>query len=333
MSVAWKRITWSPSEVQRLRNRLLSNISLLNSFQHQINRLFHKNNNRIANQKLTESRHALERVEQYQQKQQFSQKYDSLIEWLTTLNYGQQQSDFIHKRQPGTGEWLLNSTEFKNWETKSPKTLYCPGIPGTGKTMMASIVIDYLETKFKAKQDIGIAYVYCSYQPQQEQKPEELLLSITKQLLQSRSLLPLDLDQTYKSLKARGARPNMGQTIQMLKSVMHLFAKVFIVVDALDEYYVSDNTAHNRFVAQILKLQYELPVNIFTTSRPISEITALFAAFDSIEIRAQADDVVEYINSRMLQMRCSLLQHPIVQEEIRQEVLKASDGMYGNICT
>jgi hypothetical protein len=251
-----------------------------------------------------------------------------LLKWLTTLNYGPQQSDFISKRQPGTGEWLLNSTNFQDWLTGTSKTLYCPGIPGAGKTIMASVVVNHLETIFKDKHDIGIAYVYCNYQPQQEQKPEELLLCITKQLLQLTGVVPSDLEKIYTSIKAKEQRPDLEQTDEMLKLVVSQFRKVFVIVDALDEYYISDNSAHNRFVAEMLALQRASNINIFATSRPVSEINALFAKFDSLEIRAQENDIVGYINGRLPFLRCSLLKYPNVQDEVRKEVVKAADGMY-----
>ncbi|KAF7546388.1 hypothetical protein G7Z17_g8463 [Cylindrodendrum hubeiense] len=38
-----------------------------------------------------------------------------ILEWLTPVDYGPQQSDYLKKRQPGTGQWLLDSTTFKRF--------------------------------------------------------------------------------------------------------------------------------------------------------------------------------------------------------------------------
>jgi hypothetical protein len=39
----------------------------------------------------------------------------AILDWITPIDYATQQSDFIHRRHPGTGEWLLDSAEFKRW--------------------------------------------------------------------------------------------------------------------------------------------------------------------------------------------------------------------------
>src|SRR5216117_3237475 len=72
-----------------------------------------------------------------------------VIDWLTPIDYSTQQIDFIGRQQKGTGLWLLNSNEFQQWLNTSRGILFCPGIPGAGKTMMASIVVDYLCDKFQ----------------------------------------------------------------------------------------------------------------------------------------------------------------------------------------
>jgi hypothetical protein len=36
-----------------------------------------------------------------------------ILQWLSTADYGTQQSDLFHGRQDGTGQWLLDSTEYR----------------------------------------------------------------------------------------------------------------------------------------------------------------------------------------------------------------------------
>jgi hypothetical protein len=68
-----------------------------------------------------------------------------ILQWITTSEYGSQQSDSLRRRQAGTGEWLLNSKEFQEWRNGSSKTLFCPGIPGAGKIILTSIVIKHID--------------------------------------------------------------------------------------------------------------------------------------------------------------------------------------------
>ena len=91
------------------------------------------------------------------------------------IDYAPQQNDYIRRRQPGTGQWLLDSAEFQRWLYTGKQTLFCPGIPGAGKTILTSIVVDELTTRFGNDRIIGIAYVYCNFRRQHEQKADDLL--------------------------------------------------------------------------------------------------------------------------------------------------------------
>ncbi|PVI01419.1 hypothetical protein DM02DRAFT_525133, partial [Periconia macrospinosa] len=54
-------------------------------------------------------------------------------------------------------EWLLNLAEFKSWIETKNQTLFCPGIPGAGKKILTSIVVEELSTRF---QDRIMQYCY-----------------------------------------------------------------------------------------------------------------------------------------------------------------------------
>jgi hypothetical protein len=59
--------------------------------------------------------HTLEHIRKSADDQKSQGERKAVLEWLTPINYGPQHSDFLTRRQPGTGQWLLDSDEFKNW--------------------------------------------------------------------------------------------------------------------------------------------------------------------------------------------------------------------------
>ena len=71
----------------------------------------------------------------------------NILDWLTAVDYGGEQSNHISRRQEGTYSWLLNKNEFQTWsssessQTQGGQTIFCPGIPGAGKTILTSIVV------------------------------------------------------------------------------------------------------------------------------------------------------------------------------------------------
>ena len=54
--------------------------------------------------------------------------FQSIVEWLSPLNFSAAQLDIFDRHQAGTGRWLLESKAFKAWLGKGPSTLLCWGL-------------------------------------------------------------------------------------------------------------------------------------------------------------------------------------------------------------
>ncbi|TEY74291.1 hypothetical protein BOTCAL_0074g00210 [Botryotinia calthae] len=251
----------------------------------------------------------------------------AILEWLTPIDNAPQQSDFIYRRQVGTGKWLLDSAEFQVWLNTGKQTLFCPGIPGAGKTIMTSIVVDHLSTKFDSDGSIGIAFLYCNYQQQHEQKTEHLLRNLLRQLIQGQSSIPDSVQALYNRHKGNRRQPSLNEISRILHSVTAIYSRVFVIVDALDECQDSDG-CRKTFMEEILSLQAKIGANLFATSRPIPEIIQKFAGGISLEIRACNEDVRLYLDGRLSQLPAFVRRYPKLQDEIKTEIVKTVDGMF-----
>ncbi|KAG9023570.1 hypothetical protein FS842_005694 [Serendipita sp. 407] len=60
-----------------------------------------------------------------------------ILDWLSPINFFARQNEIFSTRQPDTGTWLLESSEFQKWKAGEEETLWCVGMPGAGKTVMA----------------------------------------------------------------------------------------------------------------------------------------------------------------------------------------------------
>jgi Cdc6-like AAA superfamily ATPase len=258
---------------------------------------------------------------------QDDQERRTILDWLTPIDYASQQSDFIARRQEGTGRWLLESDKFQGWLTKSKQTLFCPGMPGAGKTMLTSIIVDHLCTKFQNDASIGIAYLYCNFRRQHEQKPADLLISLLKQLVQERPSVLEHVKGLYERHKGKRTRPSFDEVIKTLHSIITDYSRAFIIVDALDECQVSDG-GRRMLLSEIFNIQAKTGLNIFATSRFIPEIMKEFEGSISLEIRASDEDVQRYLDGKMSQLRPFVSRNFTLQEEIRSEIIEAVDGMY-----
>lgn len=94
----WKRLKWEPADIKELRARLASNISLLNAFLGTI---------AISMARATQA--GVDRVTSHQVEQRHSQ----ILDRLSPDDFSAQQTDLFRRCKEGTGQWLLNSHEFK----------------------------------------------------------------------------------------------------------------------------------------------------------------------------------------------------------------------------
>ena len=242
------------------------------------------------------------------------------------MDFPVQQSDLISRRQEGTGEWVFESSEFKTWINGTRVTLFCPGIPGAGKTMLASIVVDYLLKMIQAE-DVGIAYMYCTYRNRLEQTPIRLLASLLKQLLQERHFIPDGLRKLYEHHVQKSTFLALDEITTFLHSEMVGYSKVFIVVDALDECAHDDDT-HEILLSELNALQTTNPMNLMITSRHILKIEQKFQEAIRLEIRASDADVQKYLEGHMSRLASCVTKNISLQETIKSEIVKAVDGMY-----
>src|SRR6201999_479064 len=77
------------------------------------------------------------------------QEHETILKWLPPTEYATQQSEYLRKREPGTSQWVLESTEFREWLETDTQPLFCHGPPGAGKSVIASLVVDHLQTKYQ----------------------------------------------------------------------------------------------------------------------------------------------------------------------------------------
>ncbi|KAM0078874.1 hypothetical protein ACKRZS_008740 [Fusarium odoratissimum] len=259
---------------------------------------------------------------------QLNKKEDAeILDWLTPVDYGRQQSDYFGNRQQGTGQWFLESAEYQEWLNSDGKTLFCPGIPGAGKTILSSIVINNLHTRLSENPNIGVAYIYCNFRQEQEQKINDLLASLVKQLSRGWHSLPESVNSLYGKHKKNATRPLVEELSVTLQYVIELYTKVFIIVDALDECQALDD-CRGKLLSEILRYQDRTAVNFFATSRPIPDITKIFQQTLCLEIRATKDDVTLYLEKHIGALRPVIKTNSRLQEQIKIGISDAVDGMF-----
>lgn len=248
------------------------------------------------------------------------------MDWLSSDDFPAQHADLIARRQADTGLWFLDSSEFTEWIHGASQTLFCPGIPGAGKTMMAAIAVDHLLNTVQTA-DVGVVYLYCNYKRQAEHTTPNLLAAVLKQLVQDRPSIAQPLSGPYDDHQVRRTRLSLGETVSALRSVLGNYSKVYVIIDALDECPERDGTR-----SQLLKLCYSLQgqadLRLMATSRHISDIVAEFKDKPQVEVRASDADVKRYVEGKIDRLAKCVQRDRDLQELVQDTIVEAVDGMW-----
>jgi Cdc6-like AAA superfamily ATPase len=253
-----------------------------------------------------------------------------ILNWLTAVDYGLQQSQHQSLRQRGTCTWFSKTTEFRSWVSTQGTTLFCRGIPGAGKTIMTSMVIDDLESSYGNNPSIGIAYIYCNFQRQDQQTPDQLFAGLLKQLALGLSSLPEVVSSLYADHEKKRTRPTTREMFSALQKVVAQYSKVFIAVDALDEHGATPRL-REAFLAQLSQLQQQYDINIFMTSRFDTridiEIDNNFKNLTELEIRADKEDIVIYVTDNLDTLPSAIVRNKRLRKDIIEKVSESVKGM------
>ncbi|EAU90687.2 2-5A-dependent ribonuclease [Coprinopsis cinerea okayama7 len=214
-----------------------------------------------------------------------------LLKWLTskaTINFRAMHNDIKKKRCKGTGRWLLDMRLYKEWKSTPAAILWGMGIPGAGKTVLASHVIDDL-LKLE-DDDTCVLFVYCRYT--EALTISDILKTLVKECLKRHPGAAEDILPFYEQHKRDETEPTLDDLVDLLKQLERRFKCVFYIIDGVDEALVDV-----RF--DLIKVMNELHGNIILTSRPLDDLGRKLKHSVLFTIEAQEEDVRLLVDDRL----------------------------------
>ncbi|KAG0648347.1 Ankyrin repeat-rich membrane-spanning [Hyphodiscus hymeniophilus] len=211
-------------------------------------------------------------------KGQLDSERENLLKWISSLaDPSTNHNNAVKKREPETGVWFLESDDFYTW-MRSGGFLWLYGIPGCGKTMLCSTIIEAVKEVCSESTTHILAYFYFDFQDIIKQDVVILLRSLIKQLCANEVELQDELQPMYAKYKASGLATTVEELTSILFSVIdRLDKKIYIMMDALDEYpEQSENSERRELLDQIERIVKHESGNlhILVTSRNEVDIRA-----------------------------------------------------------
>jgi hypothetical protein len=248
------------------------------------------------------------------------------MQWLSPINSAAKQHDIIRRKEEGTGQWFLHSAEYNAWQQGQDNILFCPGIPGAGKTMVAAIAIEHL-CKGRQNEEIGVGYLFCSYKEQEGQTCNTLLEALLKQLTHGRPDHADAVVKMHETHQTQKTRPSHNEIATALQAVCSSYHVAYLVIDALDECTDTDGT-RTKLLNTLQQLQTKANVRLMCTSRFIPEIEERFQLNTTLEVRASEQDVRQYVAGQVPRLPKCIQRDGDLIREVQDSIAKAVDGMY-----
>ena len=138
-------------------------------------------------------------------------------------------------------------------------------------------------------------------------------------------MVPESIRELYaKHRKGRKSRLSRNEILEALSSITNTYSRTFIIIDALDE--CRTDHIRNELLSEIYKLQKGSDTRLMVTFRP-NVVPRRPSSVTEQEIRAHEEDIEEYLNGRMAELRGVVQNDNRLQCKIRTRILSLVDGM------
>ncbi|KAH6889067.1 ankyrin repeat-containing domain protein [Coprinopsis sp. MPI-PUGE-AT-0042] len=234
--------------------------------------------------------------------------------------------DMLSNATQGTGMWLVKGDRFRVWlEPNDIKIFWGSGIPGAGKTLLASIVIEHLETLCNdTDARICVCYVYFRYSDRSGMTVRNILEILVMQTLERQPDCQPLVEQTYARHLSERTKPTEAQLLGLLRRLTKDMAITFYILDALDE-------APTKIQLAVVETLASLNVKLFITSRPLKTVEANFPEAHTFAILAQDADIDLHIATRInknVELRRVLQADPSLTDELVSAIKHNCRGMF-----
>jgi hypothetical protein len=129
-----------------------------------------------------------------------------------------------------TGQWFLDGEAYSKWKRCTRSLLWLNGIPGCGKTVLSSSVVDDLQ------QSAGpircVVYFYFDFNDVAKQHVESAVRSLIAQLYYQRREAREEVNALYSSCGKGAHQLNVAELRQLLLRMLQQAGEVWMILDA-----------------------------------------------------------------------------------------------------
>ncbi|KAI0016960.1 hypothetical protein F4780DRAFT_632838 [Xylariomycetidae sp. FL0641] len=263
------------------------------------------------------------------------QKRRDMVRWLfsSDTELRNMHADKRTLREPDTCVWMIRDEAWNQWLNaknnfgEPGRFIWIHGIPGAGKTVLASHLIEQTAAHCSSK---GYAYYYCLGTRNKDETASFLGYAIQQLCRQHSYHVPSKLVEGYEA----NATLSIGDLLDCLDELSQLFPRVYLIVDAVDE---SRPRAHLLEILIAIGTSDRFKnISLLFTSRSEEDIRATVRRIDShcttkaIDNQTVQEDIERYVKGEMERhgywYRWS--EDREFAEEVRRRISQQAKGMF-----
>ncbi|EFX04154.1 vegetative incompatibility protein het-e-1 [Grosmannia clavigera kw1407] len=256
----WERLNWSRKSSQA--RKLLLELS-----QQKTTMLLS-----LANHSAQELTTILATVQRLKDKQTDTER-QKIFNWLEKTNPSAKHNQSFELHEKHTSEWILRLPKWEDWldQTASTRFLWLSGIPGSGKAVLTSFLIEEVKSFCKTSAQ-GWAYYYCLFSNNQNETIP-FLCWIVCQLGWRARFVPHNIVSLY----VESIAPKVPDLEDALEEILATQLDVaFVLIDGVDESEErEDLVAIIRSLAQDVRFE---KLRLLASSRMLPDIQQGFGA-------------------------------------------------------
>ncbi|KAL8970187.1 MAG: hypothetical protein Q9183_001637 [Haloplaca sp. 2 TL-2023] len=258
--------------------------------------------------------------------------YRRIIATIPSVDMYTKQKRLRALRQEGTGTWILHHDEYRTWyEAISSAALCCFGIPGCGKTILASSIVDILQSDTLTHKSSVVAYYYCDYAAQKTLQPGIILGTILKQFFDDR--IPKEMEYKFPRGFGEGAHVlDVGDLVDLICTAIKINPLTFLVIDGLDECDKSTRREILTFLDRLEDIGIST-VKTLITCRQEDQLLRSLSKVAKVQLTPSTlkNDIRLFVTAGVqLRIRSNdlTIRDPQLANEIIDELVNKADGMF-----
>ena len=163
------------------------------------------------------------------------ERNERILQWLAAPDPSWNHNKACQTKQRETGRWFIESANYINWTTLQSSFLWLHGIPGCGKTVLCSTVVEDIASRCQVGGRKVLAYYYFDFNESKKQTCEGLLRSLVTQLFGQTAWGSETIEVLFSDCGEGQREPTPKGLVQALRQLSEPLEETYFVFDALDE--------------------------------------------------------------------------------------------------